>query len=182
MLNCTLKTLRSIVRTMPWLVLVTAGASQTGCYYHVMGGPAVATANDDAPGAVLTASGGLNGRLGGIGINASGSLLEEQSSGMLGLEALRIWRGEPETGFQPYVRGALGLVEVGRHRDATLLGGLSPRAEAGVMWLDQSLMGLTLSAGAEYRLRDDGLSTPMFWLQVGFGVFNYVDSAADRNR
>jgi hypothetical protein len=180
--NCNLKTLRSIVLTMSWLVLLTASASQTGCYYHVMGGPAVATANDDRVGAALTASGGLNGRLGGIGFNANGSLLEDQSSGMLGVEALRIWRGEPETGFQPYLRGAFGLVEVGRHGDATLLGGLSPRAEAGVMWLDQSLMGLTLSVGAEYRLRGDGRSTPLFWLQVGFGVFNYVDSAADRNR
>jgi hypothetical protein len=182
MLTCARETLQSIRRAMPWLALLTAGASQSGCYYHAMAGPAVATANDDRAGGVLTASGGFNGRLGGVGVNASGSLLEKQFTGMVGVEAMRIWRGQPETGFQPYVRGALGLVEVGRYGDETLLGGLSPRAEAGIMWLDQSLKGLTLSAGAEYRLRDDGLSTPMFWLQVGFGVFDYVDSAADRNR
>jgi hypothetical protein len=147
-----------------------------------MGGPAIATADDDRVGAVLTASGGFNGRLGGIGVNASGSVLEKQFTGMVGVEALRIWRGPAETGFQPYVRGALGLVELGRYGDETLLGGLSPRAEAGVMWLDQHLMGLTLGAAAEYRLRDDGLSTPIFTLQVGFGAFNYVDSTADRAR
>jgi hypothetical protein len=182
MANQTPKTPRSIVRALPWLALLTAAASQSGCYYHAMGGPAVATANDDRVGAVLTASTGLNGQLGGIGFNASGTLLEEQFTGMLGVEALRLWRGEAQTGFQPYLRGALGLVEVGRFEDETLLGGLSPRAEAGVMWLDQSLQGLTLGAAAEYRLRDDGLSTPIFWLQVGFGVFDYVDSPADRNR
>ena len=145
-----------------------------------MGGPALATANDDRVGAVLTASGGLNGKPGGIGLNASASLFEEQFTGMIGVEGFGIWRGEAGTGLQPYARGALGLVEVGRSGDETLLGAFSPRAEAGLMRLDKGFMGLTLSAVAEYRLRRDGLD--IYSLQVGFGVFDYVESAAGQNR
>jgi len=158
--------------------LLAASATLSGCYYHGMAGPALATAGSDRAGAVVTGSTGINGKLGGVGLNASGTVLDGQYSGMLGVEAFRLWRGDPETGFQPYVRGALGALELGIDDGDFLWGGLSPRGEAGLMWLDDDLKGFTLGVAAEYRLRADGRSTPVFLLQLGFGGFDYVDSSS----
>lgn len=123
-------------------------------------------------GGVATLSGGLNGPEGGVGMHATGSFFDHQVGGLVGLEGFRVWRQHAH--LQPYVRGGLGLIEVARHQESLMLGGLSPRGEVGLLWLDSHLKGLTLGAAAEYRPRTDGLSTPVFWLQLGFGVFDYL--------
>lgn len=166
--------------TWRWAVLLAATATLGGCYYHGAAGPAVATAGTERIGAVVTGSTGINGKLGGVGINATGTILDGQYTGMLGVEAFRLWRGDPQTGLQPYVRGALGALELGVDHGEFLIGGVSPRGEAGLMWLDDDLKGFTLGLAADYRLRADGLSTPVFTLQLGFGGFDYLDSGSKR--
>jgi hypothetical protein len=48
------------------------------------------------------------------------------------------------------------------------------------MWLGNGLDGVTLSVAAEYRPRIEGPSTPVFWVKVGFGGFDFIDSSAAR--
>jgi hypothetical protein len=129
---------------------------------------------------MVTASTGINGERGGVGLLANATLLDGQYTGMMGAEAFRIWRSASQTGLQPFARAALGALEVGSDGQDLVLGGLSPRAEAGVMWLGDGLDGVTLSAAAEYRPRIEGPSTPIFWLQIGFGGFDFLNSSASR--
>jgi hypothetical protein len=162
------------------VLLLGAAANLGGCYYQVMAGPAVATADSTRAGGMVTASTGLNGELGGVGLLAGATLLDGQYTGTVGAEAFRVWRSQSLTGLQPFARAALGALEVGSDGEELLLGGLSPRAEAGLMWLGEGLEGVTLSAAAEYRPRLEGPSTPIFWLQIGFGGFDFLDSGAPR--
>jgi hypothetical protein len=168
-----------------WLALLGLAISvlSSGCYYHAMGGPALATAEHaDGVGGNVTVSTGVNGERGGVGVDASGTFVDDEYSGMLGVEALRLWRGGNHSGLQPFARGGLGLLELGAADDELLFGGLSPRGEVGLMWLDDDLKGVTLSLGAEYRLRTDGLSTPLLWIQVGFGLFDFMESSTGPER
>ena len=48
--------------------------------------------------------------------------------------------------------------------------------------LSERLRALTLSVTAEYRPRGDGLSTPFYGLQLGFGELDYVGSPSDGSR
>lgn len=123
-------------------------------------------------GGIANVSGGINGPEGGMGMHASGSFFEHQVGGLVGVEGFRVWRQPAH--LHPYVRGSLGLLEVARHQETWILGGLSPRGEIGLLWLDSQYRGLTLGAAAEYRPRTDGLSTPVFWIQLGFGAFDYL--------
>ncbi len=146
-----------------------------GCYYHVMGGGAAAPGEGRGPGLAVNASSGLNGLRGGVGLSVSGLSMKRESSALVGVDAFRLWRS-PEARVQPYLRGSLGLLELGRVGDELLWGGASPRAELGLMWFAKDYTALTISGAAEYRVRADGLSTPLYWLQIGIGRFDFFDA------